>query len=153
MRPGSRHSGSTQPRHSAPRFSISAALVFVTARGEHNVAQQLPCAMRVSVQSASLAQGASSEPPFRWSDGWPASGAASAPPPRERIHSWCAFSAASAAVMGWAALGAVAAGAGGAAAEAVAGGAGRSLAPVWVVADAQASESPSAVAAQADVTP
>ena len=59
-----------QPRHPVPRCSSSAALVRVTARGEHKLAQQLSGAMRVNVQSESLAQGASSAPPFRpWSDG------------------------------------------------------------------------------------
>jgi hypothetical protein len=104
MRPGSRQSGSTQPRHPALRCSSSAARARVTARGEHKLAQQLPGATRVTVQSASFAHGESSGPLACGREGrWPASGlarAASPPLPRERLHSSCAFSAASAAVIG-----------------------------------------------------
>ena len=99
-----------QPRHSAPRCSSSLARARVTARGEHKLAQQLPGAMRVRVQSASVAHGASSAPP----------------------HSSCAFSAASAAVSGREGVGTVSGtagvGAAAAGAAAVARGAERSFA-------------------------
>ena len=141
-----------QPRHSAPGCSSSLPRARVTARGEHNVAQQVPGATRVSVQSASAAHGASSAPPFcGWAGRSPPS--ESPPLPRERVQSSCAFSAASAAVIGRDAAGAGAdaeAGAGGA--EAAARGAGCSVALVWLLADAQASANPSATAAQVDLT-
>ena len=151
MRPGSRQSGSTQPRHPALRCSSSAARARVTARGEHKLAQQLPGATRVTVQSASVAHGASSGPlACGCVERWPASGlarAASPPLPRERLQSSCAFSAASAAVIG---RGAAATGPDGADAAGVgaAGGAAFPVAPLWLLAHAQARENATAAAAR-----
>ena len=88
--------------------SSSAARARVTARGEHNDAQQLPAATRVSAQSSSFAQGASSAAftalaarggSLRVSP----RGRAASLRPRVRTHSSCVFSAASAAVIGAAA--------------------------------------------------